>query len=130
MRISDWSSDVCSSDLIWCRSTSRHPPDLVWRSGSTASCAVTTGSSSASTGVEGHGDMGRRFATINGKRQRSGKGQALDRRPGMSRARTGAGAGCKTKKYLRSRQGRIPSVIIDWYGNYQLWADIEWAAFT
>src|SRR3546814_8494217 len=62
--------------------------------------------------------MGRRFATINGKRQRSGKGQALDRRPGMSRARTGAGAGCKTKKYLRSRQGRIPSVIIDWYGNY------------
>src|SRR3546814_16112162 len=83
------------------------------------------GASSASTGVEGHGDMGRRFATINGKRQRSGKGQALDRRPGMSRARTGAGAGCKTKKYLRSRQGSIPSVIIDWYGNYPLWADIR-----
>src|SRR3546814_3838308 len=33
-------------------------------------------------------------------------------------------------EYLRSMQARIPSLIIDWYDKYPLWADIAWAAFT
>src|SRR3546814_16447796 len=33
-------------------------------------------------------------------------------------------------EYLRSMQARIPSLILDWYDKYPLWADIAWAAFT
>src|SRR3546814_9726819 len=32
-------------------------------------------------------------------------------------------------EYLRSMQARIPSLIIDWYDKYPLWAVIAWAAF-
>lgn len=33
-------------------------------------------------------------------------------------------------EYLRSMQARIPSLIIEWYDNYPLWAHIAWASFT
>src|SRR3546814_21021781 len=37
MRISDWSSDVCSSDLLMC-SSARHRPRSAWRAARSANC--------------------------------------------------------------------------------------------